>query len=395
MQPFVLLAAVVVFLGLTSALNNGLARTPQMGWNSWNWFGCSINETIFRATAQAIVDTGLAKAGYQYVNLDDCWAGSRDSSGILHEDPVSFPSGIKALSAFVHSLGLKFGLYSDAGFQTCAGRPGSLGYEKNDANLWASWEVDYMKYDNCYTDGTKPEVRYPVMRDALNATGRPILYSMCEANYDAEYSWAPAVGNSWRTTNDINDHWDSMVFNLDQNDEGWKYAAPGGWNDPDMLEVGNGGMNSSEYQAHFSLWALVKSPLIVGCDVTKISADALRILTNTEVIGVNQDPLGVQGHKISNASGLEVWAGPLVDGAVAAVLFNRSPVRSAISFTFSSVGLTFQVAAVRDLWAHEDLGIFFNEFTASVDPHAAVMVKLTDPTKKALHGLSIRSKSSQ
>jgi len=197
-------------------------------------------------------------------------------------------------------LGLKFGLYSDAGTFTCAGRPGSLGYEINDANIYASWNVDYLKYDNCNSN-TSPETRYPPMRDALNATGRPIFFSMCEWGVDDPAKWAGAVGNSWRTTGDISDSWASMLSNLDQNDKWWSYAKPGGWNDPDMLEVGNGGMTQDEEISHFSLWALIKSPLLIGCDITKLSQETLTILTNPEVIAVNQDPLGVQGHKIRSA----------------------------------------------------------------------------------------------
>lgn len=371
------IAVLLVGLQFAAALNNGLALVPQMGWNSWNKFGCGINETLIKATAKAIVDTGLAAAGYEFVNMDDCWAATRDSDGIVHEDPKAFPSGIKALADYVHSLGLKFGLYSDAGTHTCAGRPGSLGYEKNDANTYASWGVDYLKYDNCYDDGTKPEVRYPVMRDALNATGRSIFFSMCEWGVDQPYKWAPSVGNSWRTTNDISDNWNSMISNIDENDAGWTAAAPGGWNDPDMLEVGNGGMNFSEYKAHFSLWCLTKAPLLVGCDVTNITDETLLILTNPEAIAVSQDPLGVQGHKVSSTSGLEVWAGPLYDGSVAVLLLNRSPARAAITASFADVRLKSSAATVRDLWDHVDLGAYYDQFIATVDPHDVVFVKIS------------------
>jgi len=364
-------------ISVVCALNNGLGLTPQMGWNSWNHFGCGINEQLIKDTANAIVSSGLADAGYKYVNMDDCWAYSRDAQNNIQPDPKGFPSGIKALADYVHSLGLKFGLYSDAGTKTCAGRPASLGYETNDANSYASWGVDYLKYDNCYDDGTPPEKRYPVMRDALNATGRSIFFSMCEWGVDYPPAWAPAVGNSWRTTGDISDNWNSMTANLDKNDEGAAAAGPGGWNDPDMLEVGNGGMNFSEYRAHFSLWCLVKAPLLIGCDVTNLSNDTLYILTNPEVIAINQDPLGIQGRKVSNVSGLEVWAGPLSDGAVAVVLFNRSPERAAISASFQDIGVTKSQANVRDLWAHQDLGVFEHEFIATVDPHDVVMVRIT------------------
>jgi len=273
-----------------------------MGWNSWNHFGCDINEKLIHDTIAALAQSGLASYGYLYMNIDDCWAGTRDSNGFIQPDKNSFPNGIKPLADYAHSFGLKFGIYSDAGKATCAGRPGSLGYEKNDAMSYASWGVDYLKYDNCNDDGTPPQHRYPVMRDALNATGRPIFYSMCEWGVNDPATWAPPVGNSWRTTGDISDSWDSMVSRLDQNDRWWKYAAPGGWNDPDMLEVGNGHMTTTEYKSHFSLWALSKAPLLIGCDITKMSNDTFNILTNAEVLDVSQDPMGVQGHKVATSS---------------------------------------------------------------------------------------------
>jgi alpha-galactosidase len=295
-----MLAVVLSLIAVCAALNNGLGRTPQMGWNSWNHFGCGINEALIRSTIDAMVSTGLFAAGYKYVNLDDCWQSTRTSSGVIVPDPNNFPNGVKVLADYAHSKGLLFGLYSDAGHYTCAGRPGSLGYEKIDASTYASWEVDYLKYDNCNTDGTSPKVRYPVMRDALNASGRHIFYSMCEWGVEDPATWSAPVGNSWRTTGDISDSWSSMTSLLDQNNRWASYAAPGGWNDPDMLEVGNGHMTTAEYRAHFSLWCLMKSPLLVGCDITKMSADTLAILTAPEVIAVNQDPLGVQGSLITS-----------------------------------------------------------------------------------------------
>ncbi|CAF3315848.1 unnamed protein product [Rotaria socialis] len=296
------LLLIIFYVRYSCELNNGLGRTPQMGWNSWNHFGCNINEKLIQQTADTIVATGLAAAGYQYVNMDDCWQVSRDSQGTIQADPNAFPSGIPALVDYVHSRKLKYGLYSDAGFKTCAGRPGSLHYEIIDAKTYAAWGVDYLKYDNCNSDGTIPEVRYPVMRDALNASGRSIFYSMCEWGVDKPALWAPNVGNSWRTTGDISDKWKSMLDNIDINNEFADKAGPGGWNDPDMLEVGNGGMTDSEYVSHFSLWAISKAPLLIGCDVSKMSAATLATLTNPEVIAVNQDPLGVQGKKVAFGS---------------------------------------------------------------------------------------------
>jgi alpha-galactosidase len=293
MKAFILL--LIFSYGLS--LDNGLAKTPQMGWNSWNKFACNINEKLIKDTIDALVDTGLAKAGYKYVNLDDCWQSDRDSNGKIVVDP-RFPNGIKPLADYAHEKGLLFGLYSDAGYKTCAGRPGSLGYEEIDAKTYAEWGVDYLKYDNCFTDGSPPKKRYPVMRDALLKQDRKIFYSMCEWGVDDPATWAKDVGNSWRTTGDIFNSWSSMIGIIDQNDRWWEYAGPGGWNDPDMLEVGNGGMTVDEEKIHFALWCVSKAPLLIGCDITKMSKDTFDILTNEEAIAVNQDSLGVQGKKI-------------------------------------------------------------------------------------------------
>ncbi|CAF1577853.1 unnamed protein product [Adineta ricciae] len=270
-----------------------------MGWNSWNHFPCNIKETIFREVTDSIVATGLAAVGYEYVNLDDCWQISRDDQGTIQADPQAFPSGFPALADYVHSKKLKFGLYSDAGFATCDSRPGSLHYEVKDANTYTSWNVDYLKYDNCNSDGTMPIERYPAMRDALNATGRPIFYSLCEWGIDEPALWAANVGNSWRTTEDIQNNWLSMLNNIDINNEYADKAGPGGWNDPDMLQVGNGGMTDEEYMTHFGLWSISKAPLLIGCDVRNMSSATLSTLSNPEVIAVNQDPLGVQGRKVA------------------------------------------------------------------------------------------------
>lgn len=374
----------ILFIGFLSTcafgLDNGLGLTPQMGWNSWNKFACGINEELIKETAAAMVSSGLVNYGYNYVNMDDCWASYRDANGDINPDPTAFPSGIKALADYVHSLGLKFGLYSDAGTETCAGRPGSLNFEKNDANTYASWTVDYLKYDNCNNQGIKPEERYPIMQQALNQTNRPIFFSLCEWGVDNPATWAPAVGNSWRTTGDISASWTSMMLNIDYNDLWAKYAGPGAWNDPDMLEVGNSGLSLTESMTHFSLWSLTKAPLIIGCDVRNISAEIYGILTATEVIAVNQDSLGVQGTKRVSNNNLEVWAGPLSDGSVAAVLLNRSNATATITANFSDIGIANGATAtanVRDLWARVDLGSFTGSYSATVVSHGSVMVKVS------------------
>ncbi|KAM0920320.1 hypothetical protein ACQ4PT_007595 [Festuca glaucescens] len=363
-------------------LNNGLALAPQMGWNSWNFFACDINETVIRETADALVSTGLADLGYNYVNIDDCWSyvkrGDKDQ---LLPDPKTFPSGIKSLADYVHGKGLKLGIYSDAGAFTCQVRPGSLRHENDDAALFASWGVDYLKYDNCYNLGIKPEERYPPMRDALNSTGRKIFYSLCEWGQDDPALWAGKVGNSWRTTDDIEDTWKSMTDIADKNNKWASYAGPGGWNDPDMLEVGNGGMTFAEYRAHFSIWALMKAPLLIGCDVRNMTSETKEILSNKEVIQVNQDSLGVQGRRIlSQGEGGcgEVWAGPLSGKRLAVTLWNRCSETVNITMTLADVGLDGSSAySVRDLWKHETLSAAVGTFGAQVDVHDIKMYIFT------------------
>jgi alpha-galactosidase len=366
-------------LDFSLGLNNGLALTPQLAWNSWNAFHCDINEKMIKSTIDLMVTTGLQAAGYQYVNVDDCWANTRTKEGVITTDPVNFPHGMKALADYAHSKGLLFGLYSDAGFQTCAGRPGSLGYETIDAFTYAAWGVDYLKYDNCNNDGSIPEIRYPVMRDALNSTGVTIFFSMCEWGVDNPATWAPVVGNSWRTTGDIDSYWDSIMSNMDKNEPLWKYAGPGGWNDPDMLEVGNGQLTYNESVAHFSLWSIMKSPLIIGCDLTTVTNETLTILTNSEVIAVNQDPLGIQGHRVNVNGNSEVWSGQLENGKYAGILFNRDNVTTvSITAQWSDLGLPNNSNyTVRDLWAHKNLGSFTNSFTATISPHSLLMILLT------------------
>jgi len=364
-------------------LNNGLARTPQMGWNSWNFFACNINETVIKETADALVSSCLADLGYIHVNIDDCWSNLlRDSKGQLVPHPETFPSGIKLLADYVHSKGLKLGIYSDAGVFTCQVRPGSLFHEKDDADIFASWGVDYLKYDNCFNLGIKPIERYPPMRDALNATGRSIFYSLCEWGVDDPALWAKEVGNSWRTTDDINDTWASMTAIADLNNKWASYAGPGGWNDPDMLEVGNGGMTYEEYRGHFSIWALMKAPLLIGCDVRNMTAETFEILSNKEVIAVNQDPLGVQGRKIQ-ANGeddcQQVWSGPLTGDRMVVALWNRCSKPATITASWDMIGLESTVSvSVRDLWQHKDITDNASvSFEAQVEAHDCHMYILT------------------
>ncbi len=308
------------------ALENGLARTPPMGFNNWNFTQCrsEFNETLVRGIADAFVRHGLRELGYQYVNIDDCWArpkpGSasdttqtgRDANGNLVADPVRFPSGIPALARYIHDRGLKFGIYTSAGTKTCntLGFSGGLGHEQQDANLFASWGVDYLKYDNCNNQGVDAQTRYKAMRDALRNTGRPILYSIVEWGRTGPpkvWEWGADVGNMWRTTGDISANWTSMINITHFNDDLARFAGPGHWNDPDMLQVGNGSLTDNEDRTHFSLWAIMAAPMLIGTNIISPSTNTLNVLRNADVIAVDQDPLGRQGTIVSSSSGRVVY----------------------------------------------------------------------------------------
>jgi len=362
-----------------NALDNGLGLTPQMGWNSWNHFGCNINETLILATMDALVETGFRDAGYVYVNLDDCWQLSRDD--VTHQivpDMKAFPRGIKYLADEAHKRGLKLGLYSDAGQMTCQRRPGSIGYEEIDAQTYADWGVDYLKYDNCYHTTTKYRERYQAMRDALNKTGVPIFYSICEWGIDHVEEWGPDTGNSWRTTLDISDNWPSMVSIIETNDRVAKYARVGAWNDPDMLEIGNGGMTYDQYRAQMTLWAVAKAPLIIGCDVRNITQETRDILLNKEVIAINQDHMGYQGRRIIIEDAKSVWSGELSGNSKSLVFFNKDSKSHEFNISLSTLGYNpDQKVLIRDLWAHRDVGYFHGYFTNyQVKPTSAELYKL-------------------
>jgi alpha-galactosidase len=366
---------------------NGLALTPPMGWNSWNKFACDVNEHTVRATADGMVASGMRDAGYQYVVIDDCWHGPRDANGFITADARKFPSGIKALSDYVHSRGLKFGIYSDAGRLTCGGRSGSQGHEYQDALTYARWGVDYLKYDWCSTGDRDAREAYAVMADALRQSGRPIVFSMCEWGTAKPWLWAKNTGNLWRTTGDIWDNfatkdkahdWAHPVTEIvDLNEPLWQYAGPGHWNDPDMLEVGNGGMTPAEYRSHFSLWAMMAAPLIAGNDVAHMDASTRAILLNGDVIAVDQDKLGVQGHRVAQDGTSEVWTKPLADGEVAVLLFNRGEQPAVIGAIRQQLGLPASGRMhVRDLWAHRDVKLRNGAITATVEPHGVAMFRI-------------------
>ena len=365
---------------------NGLALTPPMGWNSWNKFGCNVNEQLIRRTADAMVDSGMKDAGYLYVVVDDCWQGSRDGHGDIQPDAQRFPSGIKALADYVHGKGLKFGIYSDAGARTCAGRPGSRGYEYQDARQYAAWDVDYLKYDWCHSGTQDAHSSYLTMSEALRASGRPIVFSICEWGTAKPWLWARNIGNLWRATADIYDGWQrkkeqdyglGVIDILDQVAELAPYAGPGHWNDPDMLEVGNGGMTETEDRSHFSLWAMLAAPLIAGNDLAAMSPATRAILTNGEVIAVNQDALGEQARRVVKNGDQEVWAKTLKGGNRAVVLFNRGSQTQRLSVQWEELGYPAQLSArVRDLWLAQDLPPAKGSFSAEVAPHGVVMVAL-------------------
>jgi alpha-galactosidase len=392
-QIRILVLSVAFLGGVTSAQQNsvsaGLALTPPMGFNTWNKFGCNVSDKLVRTMADAMVKSGMKDAGYQYIVIDDCWQVSRDAMGNIVADPQRFPSGIKALADYVHSLGLKFGIYSDAGSKTCAGRPGGRGHEFQDGLQYAAWGVDYLKYDWCDTTTQDAQASYALIREALDASGRPIVLSICEWGKAKPWLWGKQVGgNLWRTTDDITDKWEShekwpdgscctrgMLDILDLQVGLESYAGTGHWNDPDMLEVGNGGMNVTEYRAHFSLWAILAAPLMAGNDLRDMAPEIHDILTNKEVIAVNQDSLGRQGRRVWKDGDREVWAKQEQDGSRAVALLNRGSSEQKISLKWEQVGYPGHLSAiVRDLWMHKELGRFVGEFSAIVEPHGVVMV---------------------
>ncbi|QWF82389.1 NPCBM/NEW2 domain-containing protein [Amycolatopsis sp. CA-230715] len=356
-----------------------LGASPPMAWNSWNKFGCDINEQLIRETADAMVGSGLRDAGYQYLNLDDCWAESdRDAAGKLVPSAKHFPSGIKALADYVHGKGLKLGIYTSAGTRTCADTmPGALDHEKDDAQSFADWGVDYLKYDNCNNQGRPATERYKAMGDALKATGRPIVYALCEWGENKPWEWGRDVGAQlWRTTGDISDNWASMTGILDKQVGLEAYSGPSAWNDPDMLEVGNGGMTTDEYRAHFALWALMNAPLIAGNDVRSMDDATKKILLNKDLIAVDQDWGGKQGHKVRDDGDTEVWAKPMSDGSAAMVLFNRGSAAATMTSSAAEAGLGQSPDyRLRDLFSGAESETT-GTIRAAVPPHGAAVYRV-------------------
>jgi alpha-galactosidase len=358
---------------------NVLAKTPPMGWNSWNLFADRIDDQTVRTMADALVSSGMRDAGYSYLNIDDTWEGVRDAQGNLQSNH-KFPD-MKALADYVHSKGLKLGIYSGPGPRTCGGYPASYGHEEQDARTFAAWGIDYLKYDWCsatriYNDDQLKAV-YQKMGDALEATGRPIVYSLCEYGLGSVERWGPAVGgNLWRTTGDISDEWSSMIGNVEKQVPTAPYAGPGHWNDPDMLEIGNGHMTDDEYRTHMSLWALAAAPLLAGNDIRIMSVKTKSILLNKEVIAIDQDPLGKQASPVKSGD-LETWIKPLADGGVAVGVVNLGPAATKATVDSSDLQIAGPVKKARDLWTHKNVKFTNGAYSANVPSHGVLLLRVS------------------
>jgi len=397
-----LLLAVSVYFAICNPLFaqkfEELAQTPPMGWNSWNTFQTNIDEPLLKGMVDTYISSGMKDAGYTYFVLDDGWMSmERDSAGNLVADPKKFPHGMKAFADYVHSKGLKFGIYNCAGTKTCAGYPGTHGYEYQDARLYASWGVDYLKFDWCYTDGINARDAYITMSKAIRAGGRPMLFSLCEWGGHQPWRWAKNVGQLWRSTGDIGVGFEkditkgswtalSVLSILDRQDSIRQYAGPGHWNDPDMLEVGNG-MKYNEDKAHFSLWCMLAAPLMAGNDLRKMSPETTGILTNKEVIALDQDPLGVEAFRYYSFDGIEIWVKPLANNELAVCFLNRSGRPQEVNYDWKAHTITDTVSKtsfdfsqtnykVRDLWAKKDIGTTNKPFKQTVPADDVVVLRL-------------------
>ncbi|GAA5029987.1 hypothetical protein GCM10011506_18690 [Marivirga lumbricoides] len=375
-----------------------LAQTPPMGWNSWNKFACNVDEDLIKQTADAMVSSGMKDAGYEYIIIDDCWHGERDEKGFISANKERFPSGMKALVDYVHSKGLKFGIYSDAGWQTCGGKPGSRGREFQDAQTYAKWGVDYLKYDWCNTEGLKAEGAYLTMRDALYEAGRPIVLSICEWGQNKPWKWAEDVGHLWRTTGDIYNCWDceedhgtwssfGVLRILDMQEGLRKYAGPGHWNDPDMMEVGNG-MKVNHDRAHFTMWAMLAAPLIAGNDLSNMTQETIDILTKKEIIAISQDALGIQAFKYQTKDGVETWIKPLSNGDWAITFLNRSKNEQKLNMKWEEqeiidpdfgykMNLASQVYKIQNIWKEANLKDTQKPLKISIPAEDVVTLLLT------------------
>ncbi|WP_188616455.1 glycoside hydrolase family 27 protein [Cloacibacterium rupense] len=402
MKKIIKLIAFISFPLCFAQKFENVAQTPPMGWNSWNTFEVNINEDLVKKTADIIVSSGMKDAGYEYIVLDDGWMvkDHRDKNGDLIPDPVKFPNGMKALIDYVHSKGLKFGLYNCAGTQTCAGYPGTRGYEYQDARFYANLGIDFLKYDWCNTAGINATEAYTTMSKALKAAGKPIVFSICEWGDNQPWNWATPIGNLWRISGDIYPCFDCEYKHEEGNWSSWgvlrilemrkdirKFSGPDHWNDFDMMEVGNG-MTNTEDKSHFTLWSLMASPLFAGNDLRIMKPETLKILTNKEMIAINQDKLGIQGFKYQSENGVEIWVKPLSDDNWAIVFLNRSDKTQKINFDWKkhiiedkdfkfTLDLNNQIYNLRDLWEHKDLGKTNKVFSKELASHDVVALKLS------------------
>lgn len=373
------------------------AQTPPMGWNSWNKFGCNVSEKLIMDMADKMVETGMKDAGYEYVVIDDCWQVDRDSLGFIQADPDRFPHGMKYLADYIHSKGLKFGLYSCAGSYTCQGRPGSRGHQFQDALMYAKWGVDFLKYDWCSDEGQNAQAAYATMSDAIKESGRPIILSICEWGEHEPWKWGKGIGHLWRVTADIRDCYQCLfdwggvgVLNvIDKMADLYPYAGPGHWNDAEMLEVGNGGMTKDEYITHFSMWCMLAAPLMAGNDLTKMDKDTHEILTNKEVIAVDQNPMGEQGRRFMDMGEKEIWAKPLSNGELAVCFLNRTDFpwkldynwRAQTIYFANEVNIHANEYVIRDLWKHKDIGTTAQNTKTTIPAHGVLMVRLSKKAK--------------
>lgn len=378
---------------LPDSVFDSLAQTPPMGWNSWNKFGCDVSEKLMKEMADVMVESGMKDAGYEYIVIDDCWQIGRDSLGNIIPDPERFPNGVKALADYIHSKGLKLGIYSCAGSYTCQGRPGSRGYQFQDARQYAAWGIDYLKYDWCSNEGQNARAAYQTMSDAIKLSGRPIVFSICEWGENEPWKWGKGIGHMWRVTPDIRDCYQckfdwggvGVLDIIDIMADLYPYAGPGHWNDAEMLEVGNGGMNKEEYKTHFSMWCMLATPLMAGNDLRKMDADTKEILTNKEVIAVNQDKLGEQARRFMDMGEKEIWAKPLANGELAVCFLNRTESVWKLDYDWHKQTIYFadevnihkKEYKIRDLWKHQDIGTTKAHTQYEIVPHGVLMVRLS------------------
>lgn len=385
---FLWLAFGLLVLNVSAQKFAELAKTPPMGWNSWNKFDCNVSEKLIMGMADAMVESGMQDAGYEYIVIDDCWQVDRDANGEIVVDPERFPNGMKHLVDYVHSKGLKFGIYSCAGSKTCAGRPGGLGHEYQDARTYARWGVDYLKYDWCNTTTQDAKSSYANMRDALYKAGRPIVFSLCEWGNNKPWEWGKDVGHLWRTTTDIRDTYESMLLLLDKNRELARYAGPGHWNDPDMLEVGNGGMTNEEYKTHFSLWCMMAAPLMAGNDLANMTPEIKAILTNQEMIAIDQDTMGRQGTCYRDNGDYEIWVKPLANKEKAVCLLNRGDEVKNVQVDFQLLlaasgnywandRYKLEEYKVRDVWEHKEVKMDKPVVFLEMQPHSVKVFRFS------------------